>query len=43
MSKESLLRRLYELGYDTEKIETKTQALTRLMENAISVLDDGEE
>lgn len=36
MSKEDLLRRIAELGYSTEGIETETQALTALISNAYS-------
>jgi len=36
MSKDDLLRRLVELGYSIEGIETETQAMTTLISNAYS-------
>jgi hypothetical protein len=46
MSLDPLLRTLHELGISIEGIETKTQALTRLTDDAYEVKDigdDGEE
>lgn len=42
MSLEPLLRTLHELGISIEGIETKTQALTRLTDDAFDVKDDSD-